>query len=100
MAQGLILEFDGVGQEQYDAVNRRLGIDPQDGQGDWPAGLIFHAGGAKAGGWVVFEVWESQQAQEQFMNERLGQALGEGGVTEPPARVEWLELAAYTSPGD
>jgi hypothetical protein len=99
MAQGVILEFDDVGREQYDAVNAALGIDQGSGQGDWPAGLVFHAGGAKPGGWVVFEVWESQQAQERFMTERLGRALQEGGVTEPPTRVQWLELAAYNSPG-
>jgi hypothetical protein len=99
MAEGLILEFEGVGREQYNAVNSRLGIDMDSGEGDWPDGLVFHAGGAKAGGWVVFEVWQSQEAQERFMNERLGRALQEGGITEPPARVEWLDLAAYNSPG-
>ena len=99
MAEGLILEFDGVGREEYDAVNEKLGIDQESGQGDWPAGLLFHAGGAKPQGWVVFDVWESQQAQEHFMNERLGRALQEGGVNGPPSRVEWLDLAAHNSPG-
>lgn len=99
MAEGLILEFEGVGREEYDAVNSRLGIDQQSGQGDWPAGLIFHAGGAKEGGWVVFEVWESKAAQEEFMNGRLGRALQEGGVADPPSRAEWLDLAAHNSPG-
>jgi hypothetical protein len=97
MAEGLILEFDGVGREKYEAVNRRLGIDMETGEGDWPAGLLFHAGGAKPGGWVVLEVWESRQAQEQFMNGRLGRALQEGGISEPPTRVQWLELAAHHS---
>ena len=95
MAAGLLLEFDGVGREQYEAVNERLGIDPATGEGEWPEGLLFHAGGAKSGGWVVMEVWESQQAQERFMENRLGQALREGGITAPPARVEWLDLAAH-----
>ena len=95
MAAGLLLEFDGVGREQYEAVNNRLGIDPETGEGDWPDGLLFHAGGAKSGGWVVMEVWESQQAQERFMQSRLGQALQEGGITERPSRVEWLDLAAH-----
>jgi hypothetical protein len=99
MAEGLVLEFEGVGREQYEAVNARLGIDPDTGQGDWPDGLLFHAGGAKPAGWLVFEVWDSREAQERFMNERLGRALQEGGITEPPGRVEWLELAAYNSPG-
>lgn len=99
MAEGLILEFDGFGRETYDAVNERLGIDQESGEGDWPAGLVFHAGAGKPGGWVVFEIWESRQDQERFMNGRLGRALQEGGVTGPPARAEWLELAAYHSPG-
>ena len=99
MAQGLILEFDGIGKREYEAVNGRLGIDPETGQGDWPAGLAFHAGGEKPGGLVVFEVWESQAAQAAFMNDRLGRALQEGGINAPPSRVEWIELAAYRSPG-
>jgi hypothetical protein len=94
MAAGLLLEFDGVGREQYEAVNERLGIDPATGQGDWPAGLLFHAGGAKPGGWVVMEVWESQEAQGRFMEDRLRRALQEGGISGPPSRAEWLDLAA------
>jgi len=98
MAMGLILEFDGIGREVYDTVNRKLGIDATRPTGNWPPGLLFHAGGAKQGGWVVFEVWESKGAQERFMADRLGLALREGGVTAPPKRIEWLELAAYTVP--
>jgi hypothetical protein len=94
MAAGLILEFDGVGREQYEAVNARLGIDPATGEGDWPDGLRFHAGGAKPGGWVVMEVWDSQEDQARFMDGRLGRALQEGGITGPPDRVEWVDLAA------
>ena len=95
MAAGLILEFDGVDRNRYEAVNQRLGIDMESGEGDWPAGLLFHAGGAKDGGWVVYEVWESKDAQQRFMDERLGHALQEGGITERPSRVEWLDLAAH-----
>jgi hypothetical protein len=97
MAEGLILEFDGLNRDHYDAVNGRLGLDPSSGEGDWPTGLLFHSGGAKPGGWVVFEVWESKEAQAAFMDGRLGRALQEGGVSAPPTRVEWLELAAYRS---
>jgi|SRR5450432_891648 hypothetical protein len=99
MAEGLILEFDGIGRAEYEAVNAGLGIEMGNPKGDFPAGLIFHAGGEKPGGLVVFEVWESKQAQEQFMNERLGRALQAGGVSGPPSRVEWIDLASYVSPG-
>jgi hypothetical protein len=98
MAMGLILEFDSIGRDVYDAVNRKLGLDPTRATADWPSGLLFHAGGAKPGGWVVFEVWESKEAQERFMSERLGRALKEAGVTAPPGRIEWLDLAAHVVP--
>lgn len=93
MPQGLILEFDGdVGREQYEAVNSVLGVDAETGSGDWPASLLYHAAGAKSGGWVVFEIWESQAAQEQFM-QKLGPAIAQAGIG-APARVQWLDLAA------
>ncbi len=97
MAKGLILEFEAFGKETYDGVNQHLGIDMDSGEGDWPAGLLFHSGGAKPDGWVVFEVWASKEDQERFMAERLGQALKEGGADQPPSRVEWLDLAAFHS---
>ena len=65
------------------------------GSGDWPPGLLFHAGGAKPGGWVVFEVWDSRESQASFMNGRLGAALQAGGIADSAARVEWLDLAAW-----
>lgn len=99
MAVGLILEFEGVGLEEYKAVNAALGIDIATGEGEWPAGLQFHAGGAKPGGWTVMEVWDSKEAQQRFMDGRLGRALQEGGITERPSRVEWIELAAHRSAG-
>jgi hypothetical protein len=42
---------------------------------------------------------EVEMAEGLILEERLGRALGEGGVTEPPARVEWLDLAAAHHPG-
>ena len=98
MAEGLILEFDGLTKAHYEAVNALLGIDVVTRAGDWPAGLLFHAGGAKAGGWVVFEVWQTRDDQARFLDERLGPALQAGGVAAPPTRAEWLDLAAYGSP--
>jgi hypothetical protein len=97
MADALILEFEGFGEDVYESVNRELGIDMRTGEGDWPAGLISHTGAAKPGGWVVFEVWSSRGDQERFMAERLGPALQVGGVDGPPSRAEWLDLAAHHS---
>jgi hypothetical protein len=98
MAVGLILKFDGTGLDVYEAVNTRLGIDMHSGAGDWPAGLLSHAGGtAENGSLIVVEVWESRDAQGRFMQDRLGRALAEGGVTAQP-QITWIDLAAYHTP--
>ncbi|MDP9073876.1 MAG: hypothetical protein M3N98_06795 [Actinomycetota bacterium] len=87
MSYGIVLVFDGVGAEQYWAVNERLGID-RDGIGDWPAGMLSHCGGPMATGWVVAEVWESKAHQESFMASRLGAALGAVGLPAPSQIIE------------
>ncbi len=99
MAELLILEFDGLDESQYAAVNAQLGLDQNTGAGDWPAGLITHVAGlAESGSAFVIEVWESQQAQADFMESRLGAALAAGGVTAAP-KVTWARLLAHQNPG-
>ena len=75
MPETLILEFTGVTEAEYAAVNKHLGIDMHTGQGDWPAGLLSHAAGtADDGTFVVAEVWSSRADQDAFMTSRLGAA--------------------------
>src|SRR4029453_3353265 len=99
MPEAVILEFDGVGQAEYEAVNGKLGVDMTTGAGDWPAGLLMHAAGtADRGSFVVTEVWTSRKAQADFMDQRLGAALAAGGITSPP-RITWIPLLAFQAPG-
>lgn len=99
MAAGVILEFDErVDASHYHAVNKELGLDPVAKTGDWPAGLLSHCGGpTDGGGFAVVEVWESQEAQGEWMEGRLGAALQEVGVP-APSRVTWVDLLAYWTP--
>lgn len=99
MAELLVLEFDGVDETDYANVNAQLGIDPQTGAGEWPAGLITHLAGVKEGGSAyVIEVWESQQAQAEFMQSRLSAAMSAGGITATP-KVTWARLVGHHNPG-
>jgi hypothetical protein len=99
MADAVILEFTGIGETEYNAVNAKLGIDPKTGAGDWPAGLQTHFGGSSdEGTFVVVEVWESREAQAEFMHSRLGAALAAGGITSEP-KVTWVSLLAHHTPG-
>jgi len=96
MSYGIVLVFEGVGADQYWAVNDKLGIQ-SDGTGDWPAGIVSHAGGPTATGWVVTEVWDTKADQEAFMASRLGAALAEVGLPAPSQIIE-SELVNYQVP--
>lgn len=99
MSELLVLEFDGVDETHYAKVNAELGLDPQTGAGNWPTGLVSHlAGLTDTGSAYVVEVWESQQAQEEFMRSRLGAAMPAGGVTAAP-KVTWARLIGQHHPG-
>ena len=97
MPDALFYEFAGVSAHDYQAVNKILGLDPATGDGLWPVGLLSHTGAAGSdGGFVVFEVWESQEAQAAWMASRLGPALSQAGLPEPK-RVRWLTVAGHYS---
>jgi hypothetical protein len=99
MAETLILEFTGLGEADYAAVNRQLGIDMHTGKGNWPPGLLSHAAGmADDGTFIVTEVWSSRADQGTFMQSRLGPALAAGGVTAIPS-IRWVPLLSYHRPG-
>jgi hypothetical protein len=98
MAELLILEFEGFSEDTYDAVNADLGIDMESGEGDWPDGLVTHTAGPIKGGWIVIEVWETQEDQDDFMSSRLGPALHKAGVVDRPKRAEWSKAKAHHHP--
>ena len=93
MSDALLYEFSGVSADDYLAVNAKLGLDPNGEGGDWPAGMISHTGAAGTGSFFDFEVWDSKQSQEAFMESRLGPALGASGI--PAPRTEWLSVVGY-----
>jgi hypothetical protein len=62
MAVAFVVEIAGVTQQQIDALNQRIvpGGRALEGQ-------VFHAGGPTETGWVVVDVWESQEAFQRFV---------------------------------
>ncbi len=61
MAVGIRIKLQGVGQEDFDAVNAV--IDPA---GDPPKGLILHSSGPIEGGWGVIDFWDSRADFDAF----------------------------------
>ena len=82
MAYGLVHQFAGGTQEQYEATV--AAVHPN---GGLPEGQVFHAAGPSADGWTVVAIHDSKESWEQFRDGTLMpqmQAGIEGGFTAPP----------------
>ena len=68
MAIGVLFDFPGVTQAQYDQTLRALKSDGPFGKlSDWPVkGVQFHYAGPTTTGWRVFDVWDSEAAFKKF----------------------------------
>jgi hypothetical protein len=71
MAIGMISVLpEGTGAAEYDAVSAKL-----DAANNPPEGSIFHCAGELDGRFQVFEIWESREAHERFVEDRLRPAI-------------------------
>ena len=75
-----ILDFPGVTQDLYDQVGAHLDVTGP------PDGILYHACGPVAGGWRIVDVWESQEAFEQFVDSIYLPAMRAQGGPEPSRR--------------
>jgi hypothetical protein len=69
MAIVTVFELPGMTQEMYDQIGNKLteGRGKLEKPSDWPApGLISHTCAATSDGLLIVDVWESEQAFQQF----------------------------------
>ncbi len=80
--QEFAIDGDDRSTANYDAINERLNAD-----GAPPAGLIVHSAGfdEEAGVFRIFDVWETQEDNDRFLNERLGPIIHELMAANPDA---------------
>jgi hypothetical protein len=86
MAVVLVHQGGGFTQEQYEETVRKLtgGKSRMESPSDWPvAGLLVHAAGQGESSFRVVDVWESEEACNQF-GEILAPILQEVGVEAQP----------------
>lgn len=97
MAEGLILRFPGASADDYKEVHAALGFD-EENRGDWPDGMIAHAGGVVDGTLYIMETWESRAAHQRWMEGRVAQAFQNTGFQPEPPEITWIPLVNYHIP--
>ena len=91
MALAYVTEWE-TGDDRSTAVYDQMN-ESMDLTGDPPSGMLFHAAGYVDGGvWRLFDVWETAEQYERFMNERIMPAMGRVGNSTPPDRMYSYEL--------
>jgi hypothetical protein len=83
MAHGVVHQFAGGTEEQYEASI--AAVHPSDGS--LPEGQVFHAAGPSADGWTIVAIHVSKESWEQFRDGTLMprmQAGIDGGFAAPP----------------
>lgn len=90
MAVGMLLAGEGITSDRYRELTEAMfGAFPMPESGA-PEGLILHTAGESDQGWYVYDVWESKEHFQHFVESKLGPAMeasgagtGAGGRPEP-----------------
>jgi hypothetical protein len=77
MAVGVLNAAPEFTKEIYDGVTEKLFGHVPMREDDAPEGLIVHSAGQGDQGYYVYDIWESREAFQRFMDEKLGPAMGE-----------------------
>jgi hypothetical protein len=78
MAVGVLTAAPEFTKQIYDDVTEKMfGHASPMREDESPEGLIVHSAGQGEQGYYVYDVWESREAFERFMEEKLGPALRE-----------------------
>jgi hypothetical protein len=89
MSVVMLLELPGATTEQYDEINKLMGINGPD---DEPAGLISHVCAKTDKGLLICDVWRSQAELEDFSANRVGPAAEKVGAAAAPPQLGELHF--------
>jgi hypothetical protein len=81
MAVAVEMTFKGATLDQYDQVIEKMGLTPE---GATPPGAISHWVAQTDEGLRVVDVWETQQAYDDYAAAKIGPYSAEVGITDPP----------------
>ncbi|MCL7426560.1 hypothetical protein ACIHJG_26755 [Streptomyces sp. NPDC052415] len=89
MSVVIVFELPGMTQAQYEQCVERLTgrPGPMTSTSDWPvAGIVSHVAAPTSDGWLVVDVWESEEAFREF-GETVVPILQDLGVPDAQPRI-------------
>jgi hypothetical protein len=80
----MFMEVPGATTEQYDEINRIMGVK---GPEDEPAGLLSHVCAKTDTGLLICDVWRSQADLDDFAANQIGPAAQQVGAQPNPPQI-------------
>ena len=72
MSVGMLLAGEGVTKDSYTQVTEKMfGTYPMREEQS-PEGLVLHTAGQSDQGWYIYDIWESQERFQRFVESQLG----------------------------
>lgn len=87
MAVGMLLAGEGVTEESYRQLTEAMFGSYPMREDQAPDGCLVHTAGQSEQGWYVYDLWESQEHFQRFVEEKLRPAMestGTGAGGAPP----------------
>jgi hypothetical protein len=100
MAVGVLAAAPEFTRQVYDNITEKMfGHSPMRAD-EAPEGMILHSAGQGEQGFYVYDVWESREAFDRFMEERLGPAMAEvmGGPTPEEGAPQFFPIDVLVTP--
>ena len=101
MAVGMLQMLQGMTKREYEQINEQLFGQSRPPADQLPDGLIIHSAGPAENGWYVYDIWESREAFQRFMDERLQPAFREVFGDQPPppgSEPQFFEIESLAAP--
>jgi hypothetical protein len=95
MAVAVVLEFSGMGLDQYDQVVKKMGFRKG---GPGPPGALFHWVTDTQDGIRVTDVWDNGEDFQRFADEKIGPITREVGFSGEP-KITFYEVHNYLTAG-
>ena len=103
MPVAMLQMIPGGTEEQYEQLGEKMfgSRSSEFSPSDAPDGLIMHSAGPTDDGWYVYDIWESEEHVQRFMEERVMPAAQEvtGPAPGPPQFFQIHNLIQLPSGG-
>jgi hypothetical protein len=80
LAVGMLLAGEGITRDAYVQITEKMfGNYPMRPEQS-PEGLIVHTAGQTPDGWYIYDLWESREQFQRFLDQNVAPAMQELGV--------------------